>query len=188
MKKLYVINRDEWRDWLSRYHSSEKEVWLIFNKKETSRPTIPYEDAVEEALCFGWVDSIIRKIDSKKYVRKFTPRNDNSVWSALNRKRSNKMIKEKKMTDFGLTKIKAARKAGLWDKNPGPRIPSKIPAQFAKALAHNKKAKETFDKLAFSYRRHYIGWIVTAKRPETKAKRIKESIALLAKGEKLGLK
>jgi uncharacterized protein YdeI (YjbR/CyaY-like superfamily) len=188
MKKIYVKNRDEWRDWLCRHHTSEKEIWLIFYKKKTSQPTVPYEAAVEEALCFGWIDSIIRKIDSEKYARKFTPRKDNSRWSGLNRKRANKMIKEKKMTDFGLSKIKAARKAGLWDKNPKPQIPSEIPSEFAKALAHNKKAKENFDKLAFSYRRHYIGWIARAKRAETKAKRIKESIALLAKGEKLGLK
>ncbi len=188
MKKLYVTNRDEWRDWLSRHHTSEKEIWLIFYKKETSKPTIPYEIAVEEALCFGWIDSIIRKIDSKKYARKFTPRKDNSRWSELNRKRANKMIKKGKMTIDGLAKINKAKKTGLWDKELRPRIPLDIPPEFAKALAHNKKAKENFDKLAPSYRKHYIGWIAIAKHPETKVKRIKESIALLAKGEKLGLK
>jgi uncharacterized protein YdeI (YjbR/CyaY-like superfamily) len=95
IKQLYVANRNKWRDWLSRYHNSQEGVWLIFYKKQTSRPTIPYEAAVEEALCFGWIDSIIRKIDSKKYARKFTPREDNSSWSQLNRRRANKMIKER---------------------------------------------------------------------------------------------
>ena len=98
------------------------------------------------------------------------------------------MIKEGMMTDFGLAKIKAAKKVGLWDKDPRPRISLDVPPEFAKALARNKKAKENFNKLAPSYRKHYIGWITVAKRPETKNKRIKESIALLEKGKKLGLK
>ena len=94
MKQLYVTNRDEWRDWLSRHHATETEVWLIFYKKETCKPTIFYEAAIEEALCFGWIDSIIKKIDATRYARKFTPRKDNSKWSALNKKRAKKMIKE----------------------------------------------------------------------------------------------
>ena len=188
MKQLYAENRDEWRDWLCRHHNSQDGVWLIFYKKQTSRPTIPYEDAVEEALCFGWIDSIIKKIDAKKYARKFTPRKDNSRWSELNKKRANKMIKKGKMTDEGLAKINKAKKTGIWDKDPRPRISLDVPPEFAKAFAKNKKAKANFDKLASSYRRRYIGWIVMAKRQETKQKRIKESIALLEKGERLGLK
>jgi len=92
------------------------------------------------------------------------------------------------MTKVGLAKIKAAKKTGLWAKDPRLRISLDIPPDFAKALARNKKAKENFDKLAPSYRKHYIGWIAAAKRPETKKRRIDESIALLEKGQKLGLK
>jgi len=92
------------------------------------------------------------------------------------------------MTDFGLAKIQTAKKTGLWDQDPRPRISFDIPPEFAKELAHNKKAKENFDKLASSYRKHYIGWVAVAKRVETKKRRIDESIALLEKGEKLGLK
>ena len=98
------------------------------------------------------------------------------------------MIKQGKMTDVGLAKIKAAKKTGLWDQDARPRISLDIPPEFAEALARNKKAKENFDKLAPSYRKHYVGWIVTAKRPETKQRRIAEAIALLEKGEKLGMK
>jgi uncharacterized protein YdeI (YjbR/CyaY-like superfamily) len=188
MKQLYVTDRDEWRKWLFRYHATEAGVWLIFYRKEKSRPTIGYEDAVEEALCFGWIDSIIKRIDATKYARKFTPRKDNSKWSALNKKRANKMIKKGRMTDVGLAKIRKAKKTGLWERDGRPRISFDIPPEFAKALAHNKKAKENFDKLASSYRRHYIGWIAVAKRPETKKRRIEESIALLEQGKKLGLK
>ena len=188
MKQLYVTNRDEWRDWLFENHAGEAGIWLVFYKKETSKPTIEYEAAVEEALCFGWIDSIIKKIDDAKYARKFTPRTDKSKWSQLNKKRANRMIKQGRMTGAGLEKIKAAKKTGLWDKDPRPRISFDIPPEFAKALARNKKAKDFFDKLAPSYRKHYIGWIAVAKRPETKMRRIAESIALLERGKKLGLK
>ena len=188
IRQLYVADREQWRDWLSENHSKEAGIWLVFYKKETSKPTIAYEAAVEEALCFGWIDSIIKKIDAEKYARKFTPRSDKSKWSQLNKKRANKMIKKGRMTEVGLAKIKSAKKKELWDKDDRPRISLDIPPEFAKALARNKKAKENFDKLAPSYRKHYIGWITVAKRPETKKRRIEESIALLEKGQKLGLK
>jgi uncharacterized protein YdeI (YjbR/CyaY-like superfamily) len=188
MKQLYVSNRKQWRNWLTKHHAGEAGVWLIFYKKETLKPTISYEDAVEEALCFGWIDSIIKKIDDAKYIRKFTPRKDKSMWSALNRKRANKMIKEGRMTDVGLAKIKTARKSGLWEKDGRAQISFDVPPEFAKALAKNKKAKDNFDKLASSYRKQYIGWIAVAKRAETKKRRVEESIALLEKGKKLGMK
>jgi len=188
MKQLYVTDRDEWRDWLSENHAAKASIWLVFYKKETSRPTIAYETAVEEAICFGWIDSIIKKIDAARYARKFTPRSDKSKWSPLNKKRANKMIRQGRMTEVGLAKIKTAKKTGLWNKDSRPQISLDIPPDFAKAMARNKKAKESFDKLAPSYRKHYIGWIAVAKRPETKKRRIAESIALLEQGKKLGLK
>ncbi len=188
MKQLYLTNRGQWRDWLCGHHATEAEVWLIFYKKETCKPTIRYEDAVEEALCFGWIDSIIKKIDAERYARKFTPRKDNSKWSALNKKRANKMIKEGRMTDVGLSKIQTAKRTGLWEKDSRGQISFDVPPEFAKALAQNKKAKENFDKLAPSYRKQYIGWIAVAKRAETKKRRIEESITLLEKGKKLGMK
>ena len=188
MKQLYVTNRDEWRNWLSENHAAEAGIWLVFYKKETSRPTIAYEAAVKEAICFGWIDSIIKKIDAARYARKFTPRSDKSKWSPLNKKRASKMIKEGRMTEVGLAKIKTAKKTGLWNIDALPRISLDVPPEFAKALARNKKAKGNFDKLAPTYRKHYIGWIAVAKRQETKKRRIDESIALLEQGKKLGLK
>ncbi len=185
---LYVTNRDEWNKWLSKHHNAEKEVWLIFFKKETRKPSMEYESAVEEALCFGWIDSVVKKIDDSKYARKFTPRKDKSNWSELNKKRAKKMIREGRMTEFGLVKINIAKKAGNWDKAERPNISFDLPPEFEQALAQNKKANEHFVKLAPTYQKHYIGWITVAKRQETKVKRIKESIALLEKGEKLGLK
>ena len=189
MKTVYITTRSKWRDWLAKNHDKEENgIWLVFYKKKTNKPTLEYEEAVEDALCFGWIDSIIKKIDESKYARKFTPRRAGSMWSELNKKRAEKMIKQGRMTNAGLVKIKSAKKTGIWDKDPRPKISLDIPDEFATALAKNKKAKENFDKLALTYRRHYIGWVADAKRAETKKRRIAESIALLEQGKKLGLK
>jgi uncharacterized protein YdeI (YjbR/CyaY-like superfamily) len=188
MKQFYAADHEQWRQWLSLHHGTQAGVWLVFYKKETGKPAIAYEAAVEEALCFGWIDGVVKKIDDARYARKFTPRRNNSGWSELNKKRAARMIRQGRMTETGLAKINAAKESGLWDKDPRPRISFDVPPELAKALARNKKAKESFDKLAPSYRRHYIAWIAVAKKPETKRQRIEESIALLEKGEKLGLK
>lgn len=188
MKQLYVKTKDEWRKWLSINHDKEVEVWLIFFKKNTGTPSLEYETAVEEALCFGWIDSIIKKIDDTKYARKFTPRKDNSKWSEINKKRVAKIIKKGLMTEFGFSKIDAAKKTGYWNKVEKLNISFDLPEEFTQALKQNKKAKTFFEKLAPTYQKHFIGWIVVAKRQETKERRIKESISLLEKGQKLGLK
>jgi uncharacterized protein YdeI (YjbR/CyaY-like superfamily) len=188
IRQLYVADREQWRNWLSKNHAAKTGIWLVFYNKQASTPTIAYEAAIEEALCFGWIDGIVKKIDDARYTRKFTPRREDSGWSALNKKRAARMIRQGRMTEVGLAKINAAKKSGLWDKDPRPAISFDVPPEFAKALARNKKAKENFDKLAPTYRRHYIAWIAIAKMPETKKRRIDESIALLERGQKLGLK
>ncbi len=188
MKEYYFKNREEWRKWLSRNHSTENGLWIIYYKKATGKPNIPYEDVVEEALCFGWIDSTIKRVDEEKYIRKFTPRKDKSIWSALNKKRTEKIIRESRMTEAGLAKIKIAKENGQWDKADRPDLDLTISPEFAEMLKNNPQAKENFEKLAPSYRKQYIGWINAAKQPETRQKRIQESISLLEKGEKLGLK
>jgi len=188
MKKLYVKNSSEWRGWLSRHYDKETEIWLVFYKKETKKPTMGYEQAVEEALCFGWIDSIIKKIDDASYARKFTPRKEQSMWSASNKRRVKKLLEEGKMTEIGLVKIEAAKKSGWWDKDNRPEVSLDIPPEFEQALKKNSKARANFEELALSYRKHYIIWIAMAKGKETRERRIKESMALLEKGEKLGLK
>jgi uncharacterized protein YdeI (YjbR/CyaY-like superfamily) len=188
MSEHYFKNIEEWRNWLSQNHSSNDGIWMIFYKKETGKPTIPYEDAVEEALCFGWIDSTVKSVDEEKYLRKFTPRNDKSVWSALNKKRIEKVIREGRMTEAGLTKIRTAKENGHWDKADRPYPVLTISQEFEEELNKNLRAKENFEKLAPTYRNQYNSWINAAKRPETREKRIKESISLLEKGERLGLK
>jgi uncharacterized protein YdeI (YjbR/CyaY-like superfamily) len=186
--ELYVINRDEWREWLIRNHDTKKEVWLIYYKKHAGKASIPYADSVEEALCFGWIDSIIKRIDDEKFVRKFTPRNAASRWSEANRERARKMIKEGKMTEAGLAKIEEAKKNGEWFKIAPIRKELAIPPYIIETLAKNKKAIYNFNNLAKSYKRQYIGWITSAKRKENRRKRLAEVIKLLEKNEKLGMK
>ena len=188
MKQLYFTTSEDWRKWLDRNYDQENEVWLVFFKKETGEPTLEYEAAVEEALCFGWIDSIIKKIDEKKYVRKFTPRKDSSNWSESNKKRIAKLLKNNRMSAPGLAKIKAAKQSGRWEKSDRPKIQFDIPQEFQSALDQNSKAKKNFDQLSPTYQKQFIGWIVVAKREETRERRINESILLLEKAQKLGLK
>src|SRR5688572_6378674 len=104
-KTLYVTSREEWRAWLTKHYQTESEIWLIYYKKHTGKPRISYDDAVEEALCFGWVDSIVKKIDDEAFAQKFTPRRDTSKWSEINIKRVRKLIREGRMTEAGRAKI-----------------------------------------------------------------------------------
>lgn len=188
MEQLYFKSAADWRGWLKANHDQSNGIWMVFYKKETGKPTIEYETAVEEALCYGWIDSIIKKIDEEKYVRKFTPRKDDSMWSAVNKKRVEKLIKEKRMSGTGLAKVETAKANGQWDKPDRPVISFELHAEFKSALDQNPKARAFFEQLAPSYKKHYMGWIAAAKQEKTREKRIQESIALLEKGKKLGMK
>ena len=189
MKQVRVTTQGEWRRWLAENHDRERNgIWLVFYRKGAGRPSIEYEESVQEALCFGWIDSIIRRIDNDTYCRKFSPRKDGSKWSITNKTRVEKIIREGRMTAVGLAKVEAAKKSGRWETDPRPVVSLAVPRDLSEALARNKTAKDFFESLAPTYQKHFSGWLVTAKRPETRAKRLKESLALLEKGEKLGLK
>ena len=189
-KILYLTTRDEWRAWLQENYAREKEIWLGFFRKGTDRASIPYEETVEEALCFGWVDSIIRNIDDERYARKFTPRKDGAVWSQLNKARAEKMIRQGRMAEAGLAKIVAAKKNGQWQvaRTPPQFEISSVPPELEEMLSRNQKARENFARLASSERRRYIIWVAIAKQSETRAKRAREAVSLLEKNQKLGLR
>jgi uncharacterized protein YdeI (YjbR/CyaY-like superfamily) len=180
---LEVHTRHEWRRWLGTHHASSPGIWLVFYKGHTGVKSIPYEQSVREALCFGWIDSIIKRLDGRRYARKFTPRQSASKWSAINRRRWRELEAAGLLTPAGLS---AAPTQNVSER-PRPAIPE-LPAYFAKVLKSNPRAWEFFRDLAPSYKRHFVGWIHIAKRPETRQKRIREAIALLAAGNKLGLK
>jgi uncharacterized protein YdeI (YjbR/CyaY-like superfamily) len=189
MNTLYLPTRAAWRKWLKDNHKTEKEVWLIFYKAKSGRPNIPYDDAVEEALCFGWIDSIIKKLDEERYARKFTPRTNINKWSELNKRRARKMIAARKMTKAGLAKIPGLslnEKSVASNQKPKNELP--CPSYIKKEFMAEKKVWENFCNLAPSYKRMYILWIDNAKGEDTRARRIEESIRLLRQNKKLGLK
>ncbi len=188
MKHVYMKTRGEWRDWLRRHHDQSTGIWLVFYKKHTGKPSLEYDAAVEEALCFGWIDSIIKKVDEEKYVRKLTPRKPDSRWSELNKRRIRKLTRQGLMAEVGLARVAEAKQSGLWEKADRPEISLELPQAFKEALAKSKKARVFFEQLAPSYRKQFIGWIAMAKRQETKDRRIREAMALLERGEKLGMK
>jgi uncharacterized protein YdeI (YjbR/CyaY-like superfamily) len=161
---------------------------LIYYKKHTGKPIIPYDEAVEEAICFGWIDGIVKRIDDEKYARKFTPRTENSRWSELNKKRAKKMIAAGKMTEAGLQKIEEAKRNGIWSQTSTQRKRFELSPEFEKILKSNKIAWHNFNNLAPSYKKNYIGWVMSAKREETIKHRFNEVLRCLEQNKKLGLK
>ncbi len=178
-----VQNRAEWRKWLEEHYDSDSEIWLVFHKRHTGVPSIGYDDAVEEALCFGWIDSLVRRLDEARYARKFTPRKAASKWSTSNRRRYADLKARGLLAAPGLRRAPTNRSGDA----PRPSV-SAPPSYIEKALKSRPRAWQQFTRLAPSYRRAYIGWIDSAKRQETKERRLREALGLLATGKKLGLK
>jgi uncharacterized protein YdeI (YjbR/CyaY-like superfamily) len=183
LKTLDVKTCEEWRKWLAEHHDLESEVWLVFHKRHTGRPSIAYHDALDEALCFGWIDSLIKRLDDARYARKFTPRKPDSKWSAVNRKRYAQLKTGGRLMPAGLNRAPTDR---TYDARKA--FPSKIPRYIRLALKGHPAAWSHFESLAPSYRRMYIGWIDSARQQETKTRRLQEAIRLLAAGKRLGLK
>jgi len=172
VETIYCKNRDEWRVWLEQNHTFTNEIWLIYFKKHTKKETVSYNDAVEEALCFGWIDSKVKSIDNETYMQKYSPRKPNSIWSLLNKNRVKKMIKKNKMTTAGMEKVNIAKKNGQWDKAYTTQKNMEIPNYLETALKKNKMAWLNFSNFARSYQNQYIYWVTNAKRIETREKRI----------------
>ena len=186
MTTLHLTTRADWRAWLATHYDRETEIWLVYSKRHTGEPRVEYDDAVEEALCFGWIDSIVRTIDADRYAQKFTPRKAKSKWSASNRERFARMVREGKMTAAGLAKSPPAEDVAA----PKPQRPrgDAVPGYIETSLRANGAAWTNFTHLAPSYRRLYVGWIENAKREETRRKRLAEAVGLLEQNRKLGLK
>jgi uncharacterized protein YdeI (YjbR/CyaY-like superfamily) len=182
LKMLDVPNRQAWRKWLEQNHASSSGVWLIFYKDRDRAKGLPYEDSVREALCFGWVDSLIKRLDDERYARKFTPRKPTSKWSDINRRRWQELKESALLAPAGIAAAPTDNRYAA-----KPEIPE-LPGYVARALKADPEAWRYFQQLAPTYRRQFVVWIHLAKRPETREKRIRESIALLAAGKKLGLK
>jgi uncharacterized protein YdeI (YjbR/CyaY-like superfamily) len=179
---LDIRSAARWRTWLQTHHDASAGVWLVFHKKHTGVAAITYEEAVRHALCFGWIDSLIKQLDEERYARKFTPRKAGSKWSSLNRQRYTELKEQGLLAAPGLAAAPTANTYG-----PRPKIP-KLPAYIATAFKTNPTAWRSFQTLAPRERRNFVVWIHMAQRPETRERRIRESIELLVAGRKLGLK
>lgn len=183
-KKLFK-NRKEWRSWLMKNHDKETEIWLVFYKLKVKKESIKYNEAVEEAICFGWIDSVVRRIDDEKHMQKYTPRKTNSIWSASNKARVAKLTAEGLMTEFGLRAVEVAKQNGSWSKLDSiDRL--EIPKVLEDALSENKIAYKKFKELAPSRKKQFLWWIESAKRDDTKERRVKETIRLLIENKGLG--
>jgi len=178
-------NTKDWRTWLEKNHDREGEVWVVYFKSASGKTGIDYETSVEEALCFGWIDSIIQKIDEEKYARKFNPRRMDSQWSESNKRRVAKIIAEGRITEAGMAKVTFDVKKVDLNKPKAKRSkpPLDIPEKIQQALKPNPKAWDTFQKLPPSHKRNYILWLMDARKPETFEKRLNMTIAELKAGK-----
>lgn len=185
METFFAETTDQWRLWLQTNHDKSSGIWLVFWKRHTGKQCINYEASVETAICFGWIDGLIRPIDENSYARKFTPRTGKSNWSDLNRERVLEMIRSGAMTESGMDAVKAARENGSWYLRPAS---IEMPSELEEELDNNSVAALFFAELAPSYRKQYMGWVNQAKKPEIRQKRAQEAVRLLANHSKLPLK
>ena len=179
---LDARTRADWRRWLAKHHASSPGIWLLRHKQHSGVESMPYEDVVREALCFGWIDSLIKRVDDNRYAIKVTPRRPTSKWSDVNRRRWAELN--------GAGRLAPAGRAAAPTNNsyaPKPAIPL-LPAYFKAAIKAHEKAWRFFQSLPPGERHRFVGWVHIAKRVETREKRLAESLALLAAGRKLGIK
>ena len=181
---IYAKDRTEWRNWLLENHLKESKVNLIKYRKYTGKPSLSAKEAMEEAICFGWIDTTLKKLDDNRYMQRFSKRNKNSKWSVNTLSYGKQLMKEGKMSEAGIDAYKEGLKKKAYDHHI-PKNPDS-PKDFLNALIKNKKAKENFEKMAPSYRKTYIRRIEFAKRPDTRLKRIKEIIERLKDNKKWG--
>ncbi len=176
---IHPISRAEWRKWLEEHHARTEGVWLISYKKGTGKPRFDYDEAVEEALCFGWVDSKPNKLDEERSMLWFAPRKPGTGWSQLNKMRVEKLIAAGQMRPAGLAKVEAAKQDGSWDALD--RVEAlEIPPDLEKALAANETARQYFNAFPRSVKRAILEWIASARKAETRAKRIAETVSSAA--------
>ncbi|MDQ3180859.1 MAG: YdeI/OmpD-associated family protein [Acidobacteriota bacterium] len=181
---FHPLTRKEWRDWLKENYAKSSGIWFVYFKKQTGKPRLSYDEAVEEALCFGWIDSLPRKFDENRSKLLFTPRKPKSVWSKLNKTRIEKLIENGLMIESGLTKIEAAKKDGSWNAlDASDNL--EIPADLAKAFKANKIAAQNFAAFSDSVKRGILFWVGSAKRDGTRAARIIKTVMMAAQNKRV---
>lgn len=178
-------NSQKWREWLEKNHGASNGVWLRIFKKDSRKKTVIHDEALDEALCFGWIDGQRNSHDEVSFLQKFTPRRARSIWSKRNREKVGRLIEEGRMTPAGLKEMERAKSDGRWDRAYDSPKNMEVPADFLKELKKDKKAYAFFktlnktNKFAIAFRLH------TAKKEETRERRMKTFLTMLANGEKL---
>lgn len=184
-KTFYAPNRAAWRSWLAKHHKTAPEIFLIYYKKDSGKPRVAYNDAVDEALCYGWIDSILKPIDDKKYAQRYSPRRPTSVLSAMNLERVRRLIKAGRMTKAGLASI-----AHAFDerKDTKTKLPAEIPKDIVARLKREPAAWKNFRRFSASYKRIRIGWIVAARhRREAFEQRLAYFLKMTAQNKRFGM-
>jgi uncharacterized protein YdeI (YjbR/CyaY-like superfamily) len=178
-----ATSRAAWREWLEKHHATSSGVRLVIYKKASGKQRLSYDEAVEEALCFGWVDSTTNTLDANRYTLNFSPRKPGSVWAQSNKQRVERLIEQGLMTPAGLAKIEAAKRDGAWSKMDA--IDDLVmPDDLAAALAANPDANQHFAAFSNSAKKMILFWISSARRPETRQKRVEQTVAAAAKNIK----
>ena len=184
LERVWVPDRESWRAWLEKHQAREAGVWLVSFKKATGKPRVEYEHAVEEALCFGWIDSLVRTLDDERAMQLFTPRKPRSPWSRPNKVRVERLIAAGLMRPAGLAKIEQARRDGSWDVYAvaeSLELPPDLRAAFESGPPG---ARSSWDAFSPSSRRAILWWVHSAKRPETRAQRIAQVVSEAARGRR----
>ena len=184
---FFARDRRTWRAWLERHHASRREIWLLFYKKHTGKSCVTLGEAVEEALCFGWIDGKLRRVDDQRHLLRFTPRRPGSVWAESNKARVRRLTAEGRMTEAGLRLVDAAKKSGQWRVATERERSARMPRDLARALDDKPQARRFFENLAPSYRKMYVGWVLAAKREETRQRRIRTVVDRALRGLKPGI-
>ena len=188
-KTFYAENRKQWRSWLAKNHQSEPEIWLIYYKKNSGKPRIPYNDAVEEALCYGWIDSTLKPNDEISYLQRFSPRRKNSKLSEMNKERVRRLIKAKKMTRFGLEIIQHHMEKEMNSSKQAVRVKKFIiPQDILDVLEADPLVWKNFNKYSESYKRIRTGWIDAARHhPAVFSQRLQYFLKMTAKNKMFGM-
>jgi uncharacterized protein YdeI (YjbR/CyaY-like superfamily) len=182
-ERVEVATREELRAWLGAHHATSRGVWLVTAKRGTGRPMIPYDAIVEEALCFGWIDSLPRSLDAERSMRLLTPRKPTSNWSRVNRKRVEKLLAEGRMAPAGRDAVDAAKASGRWQALDAVEALT-IPPDLGRALSADPEAAANWEAFPRSAKRAILEWIAAAKRADTRARRVASTVSEAAAGRR----
>lgn len=187
-KTLYARRRRQWRAWLARNHARAKEIWLVYPKAHSGKKRVPYNDAVEEALCYGWIDSTVKTIDDDHFAQRFTPRKAGSQWSEMNKERARRLIRQGRMTRHGLAAAPPELRQAGGAARPPRRTRLVLAPDIRRALQRDRKTWENFRRFPESYRRIRIGWIEGARRrPQVFRQRLRYFVKRTARNEMFGM-